>query len=789
VTDMSASSLPDPSTNAPNLSGPPQSGLIKTVGWLYPATTFLSAALLFTLQPLFAKMLTPLMGGTPSVWNTALVFYQTALLAGYFYAHIVATRFKPRTQLIIHAVVLGIGLLFLPIRVSGLVGAPDVGNPVGWTMAALALSLGGPIVAISATAPLIQAWRARLGDAVDPYRLYAASNLGSFIALAAFPFLIEPLIGAKVQALVWTVGYVVLAVALVTAIWAVPADSQAPVETATGKTSWLDRLKWVFFAAPPSALLVAVTTHLTTDVASVPLIWIPPLALFLLTFIVAFSAWGDKMVEVASPLKFMVVFLLAAVMAAKIDEGMVGLGIHLIAFFLIVLCCHIELAARRPEPARLTEFYLWMSLGGVLGGAAAALLAPIVLDTTLEYPIALAAALAVGTWMRAQVKWALPAVVIAIVAAYLFKNNYEIASWLYVIDTPAQIAGTQSPLHAIVSGARQLFGGADASFWYEFMGVYRPEFVGAIFCSVMAVAAMIAQRSALLVAIIGGMALLLPPLSEDGEGVKFRERSFFGVLEIEDSGEAPTGWRYLSHGTTLHGVKSLDPNRNREPMSYYYKETPIGVLYAEATAAKPTDLKAGVIGMGMGSTTCYAKPGQQWKIFEIDDDVIKAAMDPNLVGFINRCAPDITIIRGDARLKMKEQPNDWFDILLVDAFSSDAIPTHMITKEALSLFMSKMAPDGVLIVHISNRYLDLGQIVADAANELGFAVMEGNRDGDPANPNADTGVRAVIIAKNQARLNRYVGNPMWTMIGPSAKSHPWTDDHTDILRAIIRNAE
>jgi spermidine synthase len=753
-------------------SSPPTSALIKAAGWLYPATTFISAALLFTLQPLFAKMLTPLMGGTPSVWNTALVFYQAALLLGYLYAHVIATRLKPRTQLYVHAGVLAFGLLFLPIKVSGLVGAPDVSNAVGWTMAALALSLGGPIVAISATAPLIQSWRARLGDAVDPYRLYAASNLGSFIALAAFPFLIEPFIGAKVQAAVWSVGYVLLAVALVTAIWTVPADSQSLTETSTKKTTWAERAKWIFYAAPPSALLVAVTTHLTTDVASVPLIWLPPLALFLLTFIVAFSAVGDRIAEAAAPLKFMVVFLLAAVMAAKLDDGLVGLGIHLAAFFLIVLCCHLELALNRPEPARLTEFYLWMSFGGVLGGAAAALLAPVLLNTTIEYQIALAAALAVAPWERANLKWALPAALLTIGAALLYQNLYEVATWLES-TVPVKSAG----------------GIADTPFWFSVLGVWRPEFAASVLCAVLALAAMIAQRSALIVAAIGGVALLLPVIDQDSEAIKFRERSFFGVLEINDSGEAPTGWRFLSHGTTLHGVMSLDPNRNREPMSYYYKETPIGVLYSEATEAKPETLHAGVIGMGMGSTTCYAKLGQKWTIFEIDDDVIKASMNPNLVGFINRCAPQITVVRGDARLKMAGQPNDWFDILLVDAFSSDAIPTHMITKEALSLFMSKMAPDGVLIVHISNRFLDLGQIVSDAANDLGFAVMEGNRDGEATNPNADTGVRAVIIAKTQARLDRYRGNPMWTMVGPSAQSHPWTDDHTDILRALVRNAE
>jgi spermidine synthase len=258
------------------------------------------------------------------------------------------------------------------------------------------------------------------------------------------------------------------------------------------------------------------------------------------------------------------------------------------------------------------------------------------------------------------------------------------------------------------------------------------------------------------------------------------------VLEIEDSGEVPTGWRYLSHGTTLHGVMSLDPNRNREPMSYYWRETPIGLLFAEATQAKPTDLHAGVIGLGMGSTSCYAKPGQNWKIFEIDDDVVKAALNPDLVGFVNRCAPDAEIIMGDARLSMARQPDGWFDILLVDAFSSDAIPTHMITQEAIEIFMQKMAPDGVMIVHISNRYLALNNIVADAAHALGYSVMEGTRDGNPNNPNADTGVRAMVIAKSPERLARYQA-PVWTQLKPRANPSPWTDDHTDILQAITDN--
>lgn len=756
--------------NAPAPQSPiPAPALVKAAGWLYPAVTFLSAALLFTLQPLFAKMLTPKMGGTPAVWNTALVFYQAALLAGYLYAHIIATRLKPRTQLMVHGAVLLVGALFLPVRITSLVGAPDVTAPVAWTMMALLLSIGAPIIAISATAPLIQAWRARLGDAVDPYRLYAASNLGSFAALAAYPFLIEPLVGAKAQSFVWMGVYGVLAIALLAAVYAVPRDSAPPREEAAAPVTWEQRLIWFACAAPPSALLVAVTTHLTTDVASVPLLWIPPLALFLLTFVIAFSAYGDKLAEGAAPLKFLVIFVLAAAMAADRDSGFPGLALHLAAFFIAVLCCHLELARRRPEPAHLTEFYLWMSFGGVVGGALAALAAPVLLDTTIEYQIALAVALAVAPWGRLDWKWAVPAAVLTAASVALYLWRYDVAVFLT----------THVPVKGDISDA--------SGFWYSALAVWDYLVSGAVLCAALAVAATIAARSGAMVAAIGSLALLIPVMHEDGEGVKFRERSFFGVLEVEDSGEAPTGWRYLSHGTTLHGVMSLDPARNREPMSYYWRETPIGLLYQEASDLKPTDLHAGVVGLGMGSTTCYAKPGQNWKVFEIDEDVVKAALDPELVGFVNRCAPQTEIILGDARLKLAEQPDGWFDILLIDAFSSDAIPTHMITKEALATFMRRVRQDGIMIVHISNRYLALDGVVADAAQELGLSVIEGDRDGDPANPNADTGVRAMVIAHNPERLARYQG-AIWRQIPKSPSPKPWTDDHTDILRAIFDDA-
>lgn len=737
--------------------------------FIYPATTFLSACLMFTLQPLFAKILTPLMGGTPAVWNTALVFYQGTLLIGYFYAHFIATRLSLRNQLITHGALLLIGLLFLPIRVSWLVGAPNVDTPVIWTLFALLFSIGAPIIAISATAPLVQAWRSRIGDGVNPYRLYAASNLGSFLALAAYPFLIEPFIGVKLQGIIWSFFYVGLAALLFFAIRAVPKDSLAPKEIAQSKTSFGEIIKWIGYAAVPSALLVAVTTHIVTDVASVPLLWIPPLALFLLTFVIAFSDRGERVAEIAVPLKFIFVFVLAAVMAGDGDDGYSGLAIHLSVFFIIVLCCHLELARNRPEPARLTEFYLWMSVGGVLGGAFAALAAPILFDTTIEYQLILIAALLIAPWRIANTKQALLATFLAIAIATLFLKRFEVATFLDL----------KIPINAD--------NGIPSTFWNSALYVWDDFKAGFIMCLALFLVAVLVLRSAILTATIGALALLLPIYIQDNSLVRFRDRSFFGVLEITDSSEDINGLRQLSHGTTLHGIMSLDPSKSRIPMSYYYHKTPIGMLYEEASNTKPETLHAGVIGLGMGSTTCYARPKQDWTVFEIDAQVVEATVNSPWVRFVKRCAPQAKIVMGDARLSMESQKDGWFDILLVDAFTSDAIPTHMITQEAIKLMMSKIAPDGILIVHISNRFLGLQNIVADAANANGYTAIQGLRNGDESDP-ADTGVRAMVIAHNPERLARY-NSDIWKKMPKRNNAKPWTDDRTDIIQAILDNDE
>lgn len=747
----------------------PINNTIKSANIIYPATTFLSACLMFTLQPMFAKILTPLMGGTPAVWNTALVFYQGTLLIGYFYAHFIATRLSLRNQLITHGLLLLVGLLFLPIRVSALIGAPNVESPVGWTLMALLLSIGAPIIAISATAPLVQAWRARIGDGVNPYRLYAASNLGSFLALAAYPFLIEPFIGVKLQGVIWSGTYIILAILLFLAIRSVPKGSVAPKDIAQSKTNISDIIKWVCYAAVPSALLVAVTTHIVTDVASVPLLWIPPLALFLLTFVIAFGDRAERLYEVAVPLKFVFVFVLAAIMAGDGDDGYIGLGIHLLVFFIIVLSCHLELSSKRPEPARLTEFYLWMSVGGVLGGAFAALAAPVIFNTTIEYQIILIGALLVAPWKTANTKWALLATIMAIAIATLFLKRFEVATFLD-INLPINTKD-----------------GIPSTFWNSALLVWDSYKAGFILCLALGLVAALVARSAILTATLGALALFLPIYVQDDSLVRFRDRSFFGVLEITDSSEDITGLRQLSHGTTLHGIMSLDPSKSRIPMSYYYHKTPIGLLFDEASNAKPETLHAGVIGLGMGSTTCYAKPKQDWTVFEIDSQVVEATVNSPWVRFVKRCAPQTKIVMGDARLSLQTQKNGWFDILLVDAFTSDAIPTHMITQEAITMMMSKIAPDGILIVHISNRFLGLQNIVADAANAGGFSAIQGLRNGDD-NDSADTGVRAMVIAHNQQRLERYTAD-YWQKMPKRKNAKPWTDDRTDIIQAIIDNDE
>lgn len=738
---------------------------IKIANYLYPIVSFISAFLMFILQPMFAKLLTPLMGGSPMVWNTALVFYQFALLLGYLYAHLITKLFTIKVQLIIHSILLILAVFVQPIHVTELIGAPNIKSPIIWTLLALLISIGLPIIAISATAPLIGAWRARFGEEFNPYYLYAASNFGSFLALGLYPFVFEPFMGTKIQSYFWMFGFVLFIGLIIYAGFLSKNLNQLKISNNIGKIDWPLRLKWLFYSAIPSALLVALTNHIVTDIASVPLLWLPPLALYLLTFVIAFSSYGKKITEGAGILKLFIVFLLAFLMGIEADKGLLGILIHLMCFFLIVLCIHLELAGLSPNKDKLTEYYLFLSTGGVIGGIFATLFAPIIFKTTIEYPVLLASSLLIGSFGLKHIRNSIGPIFICFFIAMWFSNRNDIASFLN-----ASILNNSDKINIDFD---------------KIMLVWENDIAAGIMVIFLFLGAILGRKSSIFVFCAGFIAFILPLIYENSnENIKYRGRNFFGVLQIEDTGKSPDGWRILSNGTTLHGVMSLDEKRNKTAMSYYWYETPIGILFDEASNKKPNDLNAGIIGLGMGSTACYARPNQNWTFFEINPLVVDLALNEKLTGFIPRCASQAKIILGDARIEIKNQKDNNFDILLLDAFSSDSIPTHLITSEAISLLMSKVKKDGILIVHISNRYLELSNIVADGAFANGFSVISGNRYGNDDNPYADTGVSAMVIAHSPQRLENY-RDEIWTKYEKRSNSKPWTDDHTDILRAIL----
>ncbi len=744
------------------LEAKPQNNL-RIAELIYPIGIFLSAFLMFNLQPMFAKMLTPMMGGSASVWNTALVFYQTMLLLGYLYAHLLNRFFSRNWQIAIHGALLGLSLFFLPIHISPLSGAPNFQAPILWTLGALGFSIGLPIFAISATAPLVQSWHARFESDSNPYALYAASNLGSFIALLLYPTLVETFVGVKLQAVAWGVLFAILALVLVWGANLPPEKVQKLHHDETIKISWRERAIWLFYALVPSGLLVAVTTEIVTDVASVPFLWLPPLALYLLTFVIAFSKHAPLIADGSVFMKLLMVFLIAILIATNTDSGILGIFFHLGTFFLIVLGCHLELVKRLPPQEHLTEFYFFMSLGGAIGGLLAAMLAPNVFTTTIEYQILLVAALLIAPISLSNARNGL----VLLVVIFIFSM------WFSGRDLFGVMLDSKFPIKS------------DTYFWQNVLLSVEDDKAAMILTIAMLLIAIFSYKNTIVVIAAGIMSLILPALDRDYQDIRYQGRNFFGLIKLEDSGQAPDGWRFLSHGTTLHGVMSLDKSLNKTPMSYYWRETPIGSIFEDLTNKKP-NMNAGVIGLGMGSTMCYAKPGQDWRIFEINPMVINISMNENLVGFVPRCAPQARIFEGDARIEMVKQPDNWFDILLVDAFSSDSIPTHLLTKEAIALVMQKMKPDGIMIVHISNRNLELKNIVAEAAFANGFAAMHGVRSGDPKKPNRDTGVSAVAIARNNAILAQYQ-DPMWKHLGKPKEIRPWTDDHTNIIRSVLEH--
>lgn len=718
---------------------------LRLGGVPFTATVFLSAALVFLVQPMFARMATPLLGGSPNVWNVSLVCFQAALLAGYAYAHLLNHLVRRvRTQVAVHGALLLAAALVLPFELTGLLGEPDPARPAFWLICVFAISIAPPFAIISATAPLIQAWYARTGraDAQDPYHLYAASNAGSLLGLAAYPLVLEPLAPLAVQSGAWSAGYGFLAVMLIgCGVIAMRLNTGVAVQVAVPKAApvggvWRQRLWWVTLAFVPSSLLVGVTTHIATDVASAPFLWAPPLMLYIASFIVVFATRPIIRTRHA----VMIVPLLAGLALFTLSKvsgvpTLLSFFVHLGALFMAAVTCHGLLAADRPVTGRLTEFYLLMSLGGVLGGAFNALLAPVLFETVAEYGLMLTALF------------------------LLLPQRY----WLgpVSVQVPAMVAAGLAVLSAFVHDIPGLAANGKTSFFV---------------LSVLALVALyIARNSRLCGALAAGALWMIGVQSQPTTG-GHSERGFFGVVHVRERADYLT----MVHGTTLHGAQHLGDDAFR-PGTYYAPGTPMGQVFAAFT--QPGEV--GVIGLGVGSVACYAWPGQGYTFFEIDPIVARIASDPAWFTYLSECTPDARVVLGDGRLTLAAEPEGKFDILLVDAFSSDSIPVHLMTREAVALYLSRIKADGVVLLHVSSRYLALETVVARIAGELG---APGQRQFHVLPSTGASALReqssvVVVLAHNEAALAQLTEEMGWTEL-QSDGGRSWTDDYSNVAGAI-----
>lgn len=713
-------------------------GAISARGLLpsYAATLFISAALLFLMQPMLTKMVLPQLGGAPSVWNTCLCFFQATLLLGYLYAHLSATRLGPRAQLGAHVLVLALAVLFLPLDPTA--GAPPPnGTPVLWLLKRLATTVGIPFFAISATAPLLQRWFSRTDHptAQDPYFLYASSNAGSLLALLSYPLLVEPSLPLSEQSRMWSAGLSALigAIALCWLGYRRREITSRPQASVTGFVGVADRLRWIAYSFVPSSLLLAVTAYITTDLAAAPLFWVIPLALYLLTFTLVFAR--NPPVPHRWMTRLQPLFVIPVVVLSLISHNICLLGLHLVCFFVIAMVCHGELAARRPQVQNLTEFYLYVSLGGVLGGLFNALVAPAIFPDIWEYPLMIVAACLIrpagsgGGRGPMQRDILLPAILLAILLTLLYLRN-----------VPAIAV-----IGALVLTALVLLQFSERR-WRFALGT--------------AACLLVAQLATL-------------------QGTLETARSFFGVYRVRlvDDGKV----RVLQHGTTVHGAESTQPGSETVPLGYYTRDGGFGRFFT-ATAARSVR-RVGVIGLGTGGLGCYAQPGQAWVFHEIDPAVERLAQDERFFHFLAECGQRPRVVLGDARLTLQQLPDGFYDVLVIDAFSSDSIPVHLLTREALALYHTKLAPAGVILFHISNRYLELASVIAALAADAGAPARHLHYR--PANPDPIEHAETEVVAVGQpgGDLDFLSADFGWEAT-TAPRSALWTDERSDIVSRI-----
>ena len=709
---------------------------------LFAAMAFVSAGLVFLVEPMVARMMLPKLGGSAAVWNTSLAFFQAALLAGYAYAHLLQKLRSVRVQVRLHLAVLALAALALPLHMSQAFGPPTVDHPTLWLLGVLLLSIGAPFAALSATAPLLQAWCARLQGpgAGDPYGLYVASNLGSLLALVAYPVLVEPLLRLSLQAAVWSTGYglfglMMLALAIVVTL--TPTHTLPPLPAAP-PVSWPQRLVWIGLAAAASSLLLGVTAHITQDVASAPFLWVMPLALYLLSFVIAFQARPAIPPTVALWLQAALVPLAAALYSLLSAAWLYQLAANLGAFFFTALVCHQALAARRPAPARLTDFYLSIALGGVIGGAFNAFLAPVIFNAVWEYPLVLGLACLARPWGRGRLDhWGVGALVSAtLTIALLLAPQVKGLSLIMMLLTVAGCA-----------------------------------------------AFLLRGRGLIYAAIV--LAMGLTSYQQLFKGPRESHRSFFGELQILKVAAPVFGQvRIMVHGTTLHGAQAVRPDQACIPTTYYGPGTPIARTIRKVQALHPAMAMA-TVGLGTGTVAAFTRPTDDLRFFEIDPLVARIAWDPSKFSFVRGCARGrVSATLGDARQSLEQVPDRSYDLLLVDAFASDSVPTHLLTAEAIRTYLRVIKPDGVILLHLSNRNLELEGPAAASVRLAGGAALVQDYFSAQSSPYVESGAQALLVGRDRKALRPFEDADPWVL--PTRRVRAWTDDYVNVFGALVR---
>lgn len=715
--------------------------------YLHVASIFLGSFLLFLVQPLAGRILLPSSGGSPAVWTTALVFFQLLLLLGYLYAHLLPRVRRPGVRLGIHLAVLSLPLLLLPPQAPGGLDPSTSPWPEATLLLSLAILVGAPFFVLATNSSLVQLWyaRTRVPGSDDPYWLYAASNVGSLLALLSYPFLLEPLVGLPGQRRLWAGGYILFA--LLTAGLAFRSERGTPSlpqkgadpepEGGAPPPSFARRAGWVARAAVGSSLLLGLTTRITTDVAPLPFLWVAPLALYLVTYILAFaiphrlprrSLAGSAAVGVGVSLLFPALppgIPLAALVA-----------VALWTLFFGVLVCHLDLATDRPASRYLTEFYLWLAVGGALGGVLNSIVAPLVFDSLAEVPLTLMALLLV------------------IHADPSSPRHFRWDPW-----PPRAGFVTLGALALLVVG---MVGGG-STLWG---GALALTAVGGVL--VRKVPALLTVALLLL----GGAYLASGPVT-----LLAQERSFFGVHRVRVVGEEIR----MIHGTTVHGGQSINPILRRVPRSYYHPAGPLGAT----VAAQPEGARIGIVGLGAGALAVLTKPGQEVVYHEIDP-VVEALARAHFT-FLDDAPATVRVVIGDGRLTVEDVPEGYYDLLIVDAFSSGAIPVHLLTTEALDLFLSRVRPGGAVLLHLSNRYADLRRVVRGYAEHTGrpYGIASWVPTAEARREGADPTVVAALV-REPGTLEEIPGEQRWTRLNPDVRPMLWTDARSDLLGVLRR---